>query len=219
MTAPTDAPIPASPDLASYLRESTRTAHQDAEKRPLNRALARGTISRDAWVSHLEQLLLVHRALEQRIDRSPRTDTCWRTIADPGRRRSGDLEADLIRHGGTIAPEPGPATRTALAAIDTSTDDEVIGMAYVTEGSTNGGRFLVRSLCKALNLDPATGGTRALDPYGDAQPERWGSFKAALQAEPLDPARFDRIRDGADRMFAIVAAIADQAWDGAPEPA
>lgn len=216
MTIPTDIPIPVSPDLASYLRESTRAAHQDAEKRPLNRALARGSISREAWVKHLEQLLLLHRALERRIDRSPRTDACWRTIADPARRRTPDLEADLAFYGGSPAPAAGPATQAALAAIESATDDETIGMAYVIEGSTNGGRFLVRSLCRALSLDPTTGGTRALDPYGDAQPERWSSFKAALQAEPLDPERFDRIRRGADLMFGIVGDVADQFWQEVP---
>ena len=67
---PTETTAASATDLMSVLRDSTRDAHQSAERRPLNRALARGTLTRPLWIAHLEQLLLLNRALEARIDQS-----------------------------------------------------------------------------------------------------------------------------------------------------
>jgi len=211
MTSSTSTALPTS-DLATYLRESTAAAHKDAESRPLNRALARGTIPREAWIANLEQLFLLHRALDARVARSLGRHPEWQAIAD--RARVADLEADLAAFGSTGAPTPVAAIASGVAEIEAASDDEIAGMLYVTEGSTNGGRFLVKSLTRALGANGATP-TRALDPYGDQQPARWAQFKAVLAALPFDPVRFDLVRRGADRMFAMIGEIAEQVWSRA----
>jgi heme oxygenase len=216
MTPNTSSPIA---DLPSYLRDSTRSAHQDAESRPLNRALARATLPLPAWVVNLEQHLLLHRALERRLETVAERHPSWRPMIE-GRRRSPDLEADLAHWAGNQAPGPGPAVTAAVAALDSADDHAVLGMLYVSEGSTNGGRFLTRCAARAWHLDPAgRAGLRTLDPYGEAQPARWADFKTALAALDLTAEARERVREGALAMFGVVAAVADETWAATPGPA
>jgi heme oxygenase len=199
---------------ALFLRESTTEAHRHAETRPLNRALARGEITLEQWRSSLEQHLLVYRALDHRLDRIQQTHPAWTAaFAEPFRRRAPDYAADLADLNGSPDPQPLPATEAAVQAIGHASPEAIIGMLYVSEGSTNGGRFLVRGATRALGIDPSSRtGVRHLDPYGDLQPARWAAFKAGLDAMEFTEAERDQIRSGAEAMFQWVGAIADEVW-------
>lgn len=198
-----------------FLRESTAQSHREAEQRPLNRALARGEIPPAAWLASLEQHLLVYRVLERRIDDFQATHPAWAAgFAEPFRRRVPDFESDITDLGGTLAPWAGPAAESARTVIGTARPEMVVGMLYVSEGSTNGGRFLAKSAARALGVPPGSrSGFRSLDPYGDLQPARWASFKAGLDAVDFTDPERDQIRTGAVRMFEWVGAIADEVWD------
>jgi heme oxygenase len=198
-----------------HLKEATAEAHRQAESRPLMRAIARGTVGRPRYVAHLEQLLLVHRTLEAALGRAAAPG--WTGLGLTSRHRVPDLEADLRSLGGSLTPAPLPATTAALAAIERSSPLELLGRFYVTEGSTNGGRFLVKMVARSLALDPAArDGLRAIDPYGDQQPERWASFKGAMNALGLGSNAFTEIETGARRMFEELGAILEAIDPGAP---
>ena len=209
---PTETTAASATDLMSVLRDSTRDAHQSAERRPLNRALARGTLTRPLWIAHLEQLLLLNRALEARIDQSLPSRTAWTDLI-AGRRRVPDLEADLRYWQGSVAPDPLPATAQAVGRIAAIDDHGALGMLYVLEGSTNGGRFLAKSVARGFGL-PADSreGLRSLDPYGEQQPARWASFKTTMNTLPADPSVISAIQAGAQTMFEMVGDIADDVW-------
>ncbi len=197
-----------------FLRESTAESHRHAEKRPLNRALARGDISHAAWLTSLEQHLIGYRALEQRLDLMLVSHPAWAAaFAENFRRRVPDFKADIIDLGGSPTSAPLPATEAALHAIGSASPEAIVGMLYVSEGSTNGGRFLAKSAARALGVDPASRtGLRNLDPYGSLQPARWASFKTGLDAIHFSAAERDQIRLGAETMFRWVGAIADDVW-------
>lgn len=201
----------AAADLMTFLRESTSEAHRFAETRPFNRALAQATLPSSAWVHHLEQFRQVHEALDRRLEQtvSRRRDVVQLL---EGRSRRPDLEADLAFWSGNPAAVPLQATRAAVQRITSATDDESLGMLYVLEGSTNGGRFLARSATRAFGLAPASrDGIRFLDPYGDEQPAQWAGFKAMMNAlEP--PPGPEAVRQGALAMFEMVGRIADEVW-------
>lgn len=209
-------PAPASPastdSLMTLLRESTTDAHRHAETRPFNRALAQATLPRAAWISHLEQFRLLHQALDERLGTAVAGRPAWAALIE-GRSRQPELEADLDFWGGDRAAAPLPATVAGINRIATTTDDESLGMLYVLEGSTNGGRFLVRSATRAFGLAGGVlDGIRFLDPYGDEQPARWTSFKTGMNA--LTPApEPDQVRLGALAMFDLVSRIADEVWN------
>ena len=208
MTDLSTAPTP----IMDRLRDATAEAHKQAEQRPLMRAIARGSVTPEAYRAHLEQLLLVHRALEGALARAAASgQPGWEALALGERRREADLEADLRVHGGSLSPAPLPATTAAIAEIHVAVPAELLGMFYVTEGSTNGGRFLVKKVAQGLGLEPAAReGLRALDPYGAEQPARWAAFKGAVNALPLTPEARGAMERGATRMFQLLGAVADQ---------
>jgi len=208
MPARSSEPVIAMTAVMQHLKQATHEAHRDAERRPLMRAIAQGTIPRERFIAHLEQLLLVHRALEPRLEEAIAGRPAWGGIVPAERRRVPDLEADLGRLGGSLAPAPLPVTGEALRRIARAEAPSLLGMFYVVEGSTNGGRFLAKPVARALGL-PAGERLRALDPYGEEQPVRWESFKAAMNAAAFTAAEMEQITAGACEMFARLGAIAD----------
>jgi heme oxygenase len=192
------------------LRQSTTEAHQRAESSPLMRAIGRGTVARERYITHLEQLLLVHRALEGELDRVAQGQPSWSVLALGDRRRVPDLTADLEVLGGSLTPAPLAETAAAQTIIRQAGPFALLGMFYVTEGSTNGGRFLVKQVAKGLGLDLANGrGLRAQNPYGDRQPALWAEFKAAMNALTFSAAETAELEAGARTMFDLLATIAE----------
>jgi heme oxygenase len=75
----------------------------------------------------------------------------------------------------------------------------------VLEGSTNGSRHITRVIRKSYGFSGREG-TAFLDPYGDAQPDRWAEFKRHLDAaltvtDTLEPV------SGAQATFGALTAI------------
>jgi heme oxygenase len=79
----------------------------------------------------------------------------------------------LQPHAGPIAPA-FPAPRSAA---------EALGMLYVLEGSTLGGRMILRALAERGVHDPAL---QFLDPYGTDTGARWRAFLDVLARETGD---------------------------------
>jgi heme oxygenase len=193
-----------------HLRQSTAEAHQRAESSPLMRAIGRGAVARERYITHLEQLLLVHRALEGALDRVALAHPSWSGLALSERHRVPDLTADLEVLGGSLSPRPLPETLAAEAVIRHASPFALLGMFYVTEGSTNGGRFLVKQVAKGLGLDLADGrGLRSQNPYGDRQPAMWAGFKGAMNALSFSAAETAELEAGALAMFDLLATIAE----------
>jgi heme oxygenase (biliverdin-IX-beta and delta-forming) len=91
----------------------------------------------------------------------------------PARRRSSLLAQDLAVLGHS-------AHLDNPLRLDIHTSGAAFGALYVLEGSTLGGRVIL----KALKLRGASlAGLRFLDPYGDNTGERWRSFLAILERE------------------------------------
>lgn len=197
--------------LMEQLRETTAVAHRAAEGRPLMRSIARGTIARAPYTANLEQLLLVHRVLEAALVRAVAAHPAWAALEVGTRLRVPDLEADLTHLGGTHQPEALPATAQTLAWLAQAAPAELLGAFYVTEGSTNGGRFLVKMVARGLELpEGSRAGLQSLDPYGTVQPERWAAYKQAMNGLPLAGPEREAVVAAAQAMFAHLGAVADQ---------
>ena len=197
--------------IMDQLRETTAVAHRAAEARPLMRSIGRGTIARAPYVANLEQLLLVHRVLEAALVRAAAAHPAWAGLEVASRLRVPDLEADLTHFGGSLRPEPLPATLLAHAWIAQATPEELLGAFYVTEGSTNGGRFLVKMVARGLELpEGSRAGLQSLDPYGTVQPERWAAYKQAMNGLSLAAPAREAVVAAAQAMFAHLGAVADQ---------
>jgi hypothetical protein len=82
---------------------------------------------------------------------------------------------------------------------------EAFGMLYVLEGSTLGGRIILRTLSDRGVSDPALS---FLDPYGAATGQRWRDFIAVLTRElGNEVGRVAAACDGAVRAFRHAGAV------------
>ncbi|MFN8647084.1 MAG: biliverdin-producing heme oxygenase [Gemmatimonadales bacterium] len=197
--------------LMEQLRETTAVAHRAAEARPLMRSIARGTVQPAPYVANLEQLLLVHRVLEAALVRAAATSPAWAPLEVASRLRVPDLEADLAHFGGSLRPEPLPATVVTQAWLAQARPEALLGAFYVTEGSTNGGRFLVKMVARGLGLpEGSRAGLQSLDPYGTAQPDRWAAYKRAMDGLALAAPEREAVVAAAQTMFGHLGAVADQ---------
>ncbi|CAH2601068.1 bacteriophytochrome heme oxygenase BphO [Rhodovastum atsumiense] len=193
------------PGARHALRLATAAAHERLHHLPDFAVLARGEITRPAYIAVLQRQLAFHTALERQIAGAPSLRP-WGIDAQE-RRRTPMLRADLAALGATPQEMGMPSLPPAGSAA------QALGSLYVSEGSTLGGRELSRRLDHLL--PPGTPGRAFLLGYGEQHGAMWRSFCAALEACGADPGRRAEMTAAALATFA-----AFEAWfNPAPEPA
>ena len=103
------------------------------------------------------------------------------------RRRTPLLAEDMADLG-----LPIPASERG--SIEARSPPEALGLMYVVEGSTLGGRVIRREVA-SRGVDMV--GLGFLDPYGDRVGERWRSFLAVLEGAVQTPVDTDAVVAGA----------------------
>ena len=203
---------PAIPTIMERLKAASEDLHRMAEGRDLQRLLVRGTLPRPLYETYLAQMHLVHTALEDRIREDTAKHPAFVVLRDY-HWREPQLRADLVFLGGEVAQiEPLPAVWALIEHIDREAADcpvALLGMLYVLEGSTNGSKFIARSIGKAYGLS-AGPGLSYLDPHGDLQRDRWLTFKQDMNAVDLSENEKTRIIAAARATFQAVADLSDE---------
>jgi heme oxygenase len=155
------------PAILDLLRAQTRAAHERAEE-------ALPLMDPALGLARYREILAAfwgfHAALEPRL----------RAVAglgalglDVGRRKLPLLDADLRALGED--PARLPVAREVPRVDDLPS---ALGVMYVLEGATLGGRVISRHLA-SLGIGPETGGAFFAG-YGDATGEMWKAFAAAI---------------------------------------
>jgi heme oxygenase len=187
MNEPTNATTESTP-IMIRLRTETRPDHDAVESVGYQAALVEGRLPRAAYVASLGQLLHIHQRLEDALVRH--ADDCppIASVVQPHQFQVGNLRADLEHFGVTdMNADPLPATATFVSEIDAIASDRpvaLLGPQYVLEGSKNGGKFLASRVRAMYELE-GRDGTRYLDPYGEAQRDRWNAFRDAMNTLAL----------------------------------
>lgn len=152
------------------LRRATAPAHARLEQR-LDVVTRLQTSA--GYRSLLEAFYGFYAPLEQRL--APRALTIA-GLEFAARRKTPLLETDLVRLGSNPAALP-------TAPADPPADDvmAVLGVLYVLEGATLGGKVIGRQARRALGVTPALGGA-FLGAYGDQIGARWRRFGAIVDA-------------------------------------
>jgi heme oxygenase len=189
--------------LADTLKDSTRDAHSRAERHPIQGALARGTVSLPLYTSWLSQMFHLWSAIDAGVESAARRDPRVRSMHRPHHPHAHRIADDLDFLRSPITP-PLPATREAMSRVEqSSADASIIGVWYVLEGSANGGRFLAKSVARALNIAGARG-LSGLDPHGERMRDFWMDWRASLDAQEFSPAERDAIQRAAEQTFNAV---------------
>lgn len=197
------------------LREDTRDLHTRAEKSDFQAAMIQGRLEREAYVANLEQMLLVHQALESALRRHRNTQPAIARVVSDEQFQEPYLLEDLAFFGRDVsAIRPIAATERLIGVIEEFSQTRplgLLGLHYVLEGSNNGNRFIARAVGKAYGL---TGpGLRYLLPYGERQPQVWDAFKTNLEACDLGPDEADVLVDAAKAMFQGIIEIHEGLWE------
>jgi heme oxygenase len=197
--------------LMMRLREETRALHHEAESHRFQRALAQGALPREAYVGYLEQLLIVHRALDAGLVSLMESDARVSRVVSVEQLQAVYLREDLKFFGreerSISAGEGAVELLSEVARARTSRPIEQLGLHYVTLGSTNGGRYIARSVRRAYGLTAE--GVRYLDPWGEDQTRIWHSFRREMDAAGFDPHECAVILHGAGVMFRGITRIAE----------
>lgn len=208
--------------VMSRLKTATDDLHRMAEGRRLQRSLAKGTLPTDRYAAFLSQMYLVHKALEEAIDRCDAADPVFGAVFRDYHRRVGNLSSDLEFLGADPASiEPTGATTALLNTIDRTRNERpaaLLGMLYVLEGSTNGSRFIAAALRRTRGLEPGPG-LLYMDPHGELQPQRWAAFKRDMDTAGFTEPQVLALVETAKQTFQAIADISDelmQAYLSAP---
>jgi heme oxygenase len=194
--------------VLTRLRSSTADAHRRVEARLFPSALT----GRAAYTGMLQVLLALHEPHEKRFGDLGGFDVLG--IDLPARRKAPQLRADLVALHGAEPPVHG-RSRAPLGSLpndDPPNDDlmAALGAFYVLEGSTLGGRVLLREVRERLGDVP----TGFLAGYGDQTGHRWKQTRAALVAGVATAPAFDQAADrlvrGAIDTFAELDRLLDE---------
>lgn len=181
--------------LLERLRQETRPLHEQTEQLFYTDALRDGTLSVDEYSHLLRTHLVFHQALEAAIDNQP---DFFRDYEPETRRKTPWLLADLT-YLNAVLPPFMPALFTSWSAV------ELLGAAYVGEGSMLGGTVIWKWLHKNEAVQPLLDKARFYQGYSSDVGTYWRNFGAFLTQ--YGSAQPDDVVAAASRTFETYQAI------------
>ncbi len=194
--------------LSEQLKAATKDLHTKAETHPAQVRLVTGLATKADYGAWLAQMWRVHAALDAAVLRLKPGSAHLGALIHDYHFRTERAATDLafIGYPQDFANAGAGAFIAKLNAAGVADVPWLVGVLYVLEGSTNGGRFIARAIQKGLGTKPGEA-DRYLSPHGEEQGTRWNAFKRGLDELTLSSdERHDVIR-GAGETFAAVTAL------------
>jgi heme oxygenase len=195
------------------LVHATGEQQRTVKQHPLRRDLAAGLLPRGTYAAWLSQLFFVHRALEWHLGRLGSVVPPIGAVVRDHYFHTPALASDLACFGvGLQRLTPLASTSVLIEAIDglaMRAPLALLGIGYVLEDGKNGGRQIAKRARLAYRL-PAGHGVAYLDPYGEAQRQRWLDFRVDMEATGFEPDEVGVITDAARLMLQSQLAIMDE---------
>ncbi|GAB4032168.1 biliverdin-producing heme oxygenase [Spirosoma jeollabukense] len=175
--------------LLERLRAETRPQHERTEQLFYTEALQNGTLSVDEYIHLLRTHLTYHQALEEAIGHYP---DFFRDYALETRRKTPWLLADLANLN-VVPPPLMPELFAGWLPV------ELLGAAYVGEGSMLGGTVIWKLLQKNEALRPLLAHAQFYQGYGPSTGSYWRDFGAFLTQQGAQQP--DDVVDAAKQAF------------------
>lgn len=177
------------------LRQETAESHQKLEHNPLSKALLNPSVSVKDYQSYLAALFGVTIACEDQV-----FPAISNVITDlSGRYKSRLIIGDLLATGLSEAEiDALPVHRFEFSSIA-----EALGIMYVLEGSTLGGKILYRHVHEVLGLTPENGASYFWG-YGAQTGNLWKSFISSLAQFVDEQEERDEVIASAKNTFTII---------------
>ena len=177
------------------LRQETAESHQKLEDNPLSRAILSPSVSLKDYQTYLAALFGVAIACEDQV-----FPAIPHIITDlHSRYKSRLIIDDLLATGFSEAEiDALPVYR-----FEFSSAAEALGIMYVLEGSTLGGKILHRHIHEVLGLTPENGASYFWG-YGAQTGNLWKSFISSLTQFVDENEERDGVIDSAKKTFTII---------------
>ena len=195
MKSATEPPVERS-GLRERLKSATAADHRATEESMYGEAIMKGELTLDRYRHLLKAHYIFHSALEKAISAHAGRFAAMRP---QDRRKAGQFHDDLLQLN-----EPLPPEEDLFAGWDFP---ELLGAAYVAEGSTLGGAVITRALQKNGIADAAGITPGPFGSYGERTGERWKEFLHFLE-EHADAG--EAACNGANRAFRLLRDVFDR---------
>jgi heme oxygenase len=176
------------------LRTETRSSHEQTEALLYSDALRGGTLSAHEYGHLLLTHAAYHRALEEAIDGFP---DFFAGYEPENRRKTPWLNADLAALD--LTPLDAPSLFDGWSPV------ELLGAAYVGEGSMLGGKTVWHYLQQSPTLVSVLQDARFYRGYGADTGDRWRTFGTFITQQTADQS--DQVVDAARRAFAAYQSL------------
>lgn len=176
--------------LSDLLKQSTKINHQQLEKVMVKQL--RLVKTNEDYIKLLQLFYSYFGGLEEKINLYI---TPFKLENDFQRRKAARLSDDIKMLGGEIKEK---AQNEDLPLIVNHL--QAFGALYVLEGSTLGGRVIVKMLQRQLNTFENIGFT-FFNGYNEKTEEMWASFKELLNKQPQNAEETEQVLNTANETF------------------
>ncbi len=181
--------------IASFLdeiRHETATAHRNLESLPVSSAILSPDVTKLAYGSYLNLMRDIIRDTEEFV-----FPLLSKLIPDiENRKKLALIDSDLLFIGFPVTQKLTPLNRDYSLPF-------ALGVMYVVEGSTLGGRFILRNIESSLQLDE-NNGIRYFAGYGHKTGSSWKHFLQILTQYEAHHNCGDTIIEGANFAFKAI---------------
>lgn len=198
--------------LAEDLKAATKPFHDTAEGHNFQRDLAAGLLPIATYTCYLEQLFLIHKALEKLIAEHSKTNQRLAKVVTIEQMQVPFLQNDLsLLRSAPDRIRPLTATANLIRQIESAGIDNpfsLLGFHYVLLGSKHGGKFIAANLRKKYNVNGDI--TKYFDPYGDKFMPLWRHFINTLNECVCSEQDSEEITKAAKNTFLAIADIGSE---------
>ncbi len=186
------------PSFLENLRRKTAQSHNNLEELPISKSIMNPLVTKADYALYLDVMHDVVKDVEENIFPALNgiiTDLSART-------KHQLLENDLKVLGHS---KNSTHVKPLSNGIDNPSAAFALGILYVLEGSTLGGRILLKNINTALGYDIANGATYFAG-YGSQTGSQWKNFLAMLTEYENQNNNADEIIAGADYCYNAISA-------------
>ena len=181
-------------DFPASLKEATKEAHNDVESLPISSEMMNPNVTLEQYQKYLLAMFGVINEVESQI--FPQVSSVFSDITQ--RSKSQLIASDLKEIGAFAFP-----TKQNIFEISGKSLPFLIGILYVIEGSTLGGRYMLKNIESAIDIDGKIA-TTFLSGYGNSTGSMWKKFMHELSAFESATKSSSEITAGAQFAFRAI---------------
>lgn len=183
------------PTFPEKLKQNTSVPHTQLEELPLSKAIISPDVNTEDYLLYLDLMQDIIYEVENII--YPKLSTIIQDIEE--RRKNPLIEADFS----ALSYTKNKPARSVLNLKDDISTGYAMGIMYVIEGSTLGGRVLYKNIEKHLGYNNDKGAAYFAG-YGDKTGSNWKNFMLTLSNYENEHGNADDIIAGANHAFTSI---------------